>query len=80
MIDHTLLEIYEKAQGDLDRVPADQRKALMADWTALEEILLDLHMIRYGYTTEGYARHVERRLSALCGDESVVERVKASRA
>jgi hypothetical protein len=79
MIDHALLDIHEKAQGDPDRVPAEERHTLGPDWTAVDELLLDLHMIRHGYTTEGYEKHVERRLKEECADESVVERLKGSR-
>ena len=43
------------------------------------ELLLDLHMMRHGYTTDSYDRHVERRLKELCAGEDVVERMKALR-
>ena len=79
MIDHTFLDIYEAAAGDPDRVPAAHRNLVGANWTVVDELLQDLHMIKHGYTTEGYEKHVERRLQESCTDESVVERLKTLR-
>ena len=79
MIDHTLIDVYEAAAGDPDQVPASLKKHVDPNWTTLDELLLDLHMIKHGYTTEGYAKHVERRLKETCADESVVERLKVLR-
>ncbi len=76
MIDHVFLDIYEEAAGELERLPAEQRGGLALTWTTVDELLQDLHMIKHGYTTDGYERHVERQLRALCADESVVERLK----
>ena len=76
MIDHALLDVYEAAAGDPERVTAAQRPLTGPDWTKLDELLLDLHMMRHGYTTEGYERHVERTLIEACADASVVRRVK----
>ena len=76
MIDHAFLDRYEEAAGDLDKAPMEQRASLTSTWIVVDELLQDLHMIKYGYTTDGYERHVERQLKALCADESVVVRLK----
>ncbi len=76
MIHHAFLDIYEEAAGELERLPAEQRAGLASTWTTVDELLQDLHMIKHGYTTDGYERHVERQLKALCADESVVVRMK----
>ncbi|MBK6369892.1 MAG: hypothetical protein IPF64_08695 [Flavobacteriales bacterium] len=79
MIDHAFLDVYEAAAGDPDRVSAENNGLVGAAWTIADELLQDLHMIKFGYTTEGYDRHVERRLKEVCADESVVERLKGLR-
>ncbi|HRH71414.1 MAG TPA: hypothetical protein PLB89_18080 [Flavobacteriales bacterium] len=78
MIDHAFLDRYEAAAGELERLPVEERAGLASRWTIVDELLQDLHMIKHGYTTEGYERHVERQLKALCADESVVARLKGS--
>jgi hypothetical protein len=78
MIDHSILDHYERTAGDPHQLPHGH--GIPADlWEAIDEFLLDLHLIRHGYADEGYARHVERELSKLCADSSVVERVKSIR-
>ncbi|MEX1131800.1 MAG: hypothetical protein WEC15_01120 [Flavobacteriales bacterium] len=78
MIDHSLLDHYERTAGELQKVP--QGHGIAADlWEILDELMLDLHLIRHGYADEGYARHVERELTKVCEDASVIERVKALR-
>jgi hypothetical protein len=79
MIHHAFLDVYEAAAGDPDRLSAADRRLIGADWTTVDELLLDLHMIKHGYTSEGYERHVDRRLKEVCADESVVERMKGLR-
>ena len=79
MIDHALLDLYEKSKGDPRRLPEEERNGLEPGWTVLDELSQDLHMIRHGYTTDGYAKHVERRLKRECADESVVARLRAMR-
>jgi hypothetical protein len=79
MIDHTLLDLYEKSNGDPGRLPQEERIGLEPAWTVLDELSQDLHMIRHGYTTEGYAKHVERLLKKECADDSVVDRLRAMR-
>jgi len=78
MIDHAFLDRYEAAAGELERLPAEERAGLASTWTTVDELRQDLHMIKHGYTTDGYERHVERQLKALCADESVVGRLKRS--
>ncbi len=77
-IDHELLDRYEAVKGDLERSP-DRNAIDPRLWETVDEILLDLHMINHGYTTDGYARFVERRMQEVCADASVVERMKAIR-
>jgi len=79
MIDHAFLDRYETAAGELERLPVEQRAGLVPTWTAVDELLQDLHMIKHGYTTDGYEKHVERQLKDLCADESVAERLKQLR-
>jgi len=76
MVDHALLDTYQAVAGDPERMTTADLKRIQADWTTVDELLLDLHMIKHGYTTEGYEKHVERRLKAVCADESVVERLR----
>ena len=76
MIDHAFLDRYEVVGGEPEWLPLEQRTALASLWTTVDELLQDLHMIKHGYTTDGYERHVERQLRALCADESVVARLK----
>jgi len=77
-IDHSLLDLYERCGGDPARMASAERPD-MERWERVDELLLDLHLIRHGYTDEGYARHVERELQKACADASVVERMHALR-
>jgi hypothetical protein len=78
VIDHHLLDLYERSAGDPQRLPASQ--PVDADlWEMIEALMLDLHLIRHGYATSGHARHTENRLKELCTDASVVERMKTMR-
>lgn len=77
-IDHAFIDLYEGVAGELERLPKVARPPA-AVWEAADELLLDLHMMRHGYTTDSYDRHVERRLKELCAGEDVVERMKALR-
>lgn len=77
-INHAFLALYEAVAGDLERVPKSDRPPA-ALWEAADELLLDLHMMRHGYTTESYDKHVERRLNELCSGQDVVDRMKALR-
>jgi hypothetical protein len=79
MIDHALLDAYLEADGDPARLPPAQRHLAGPWWTRVDELLLDLHMMRYGYVTEGYTRHVEREIDGSCKDTSVAERLRAMR-
>ncbi|MCU0318747.1 MAG: hypothetical protein MUE88_01525 [Flavobacteriales bacterium] len=79
MIDHTLLDAYEAAGGDPARLSADQRHLAGERWTRVDELLLDLHMLRYGYVNEGYERHLDRMIAEDCADASVAERLRAMR-
>jgi hypothetical protein len=77
-IDHALLDHYERVAGDLERLPGGHGIDPQL-WEALDELLLDLHLIKHGYADEGYARHVERELAKLCSDGSVIERLRSLR-
>lgn len=78
MIDHALLDRYVQVAGELERLPADLRPD-PAVWELMDELLLDLHLIRHGYASDGYEKHIEKRLREACSDESVIERIKAIR-
>ncbi len=75
-IDHALLDLYERVAGELERLPVDLRPDPFV-WEVIDELLLDLHLIRHGYATDGYEKHVARRLAKECADESVVQRMHA---
>lgn len=77
-ITHELLDKYMQVKGELERSP--DRKEIDPDlWEIVDQLLLDLHMIRHGYTTEGYERFVDRRLQEVCADHSVVDRMREIR-
>ncbi len=78
VIDHALLDHFERTAGDPARLGQDV-SVDPAGWELAEELLFDLHLIRHDYADEGYARHVERRLRDTCADNSVIERIKALR-
>lgn len=78
MIDHGFLDAYESVKGEYEKLAWGLRPD-KAQWQALDGLLLDLHLIRHGYATDGYTKHIEHELKRLCADASVVERVKAMR-
>ena len=77
-IDHALLDRYEQVGGELERLPMELRPD-PATWEVIDELLLDLHLIRHGYASDGYEKHIEKQLREICADASVVERIKAMR-
>ena len=74
MITHDLLDAYESVKGEYEKLPWGKRPDELL-WETVDGLLLDLHMIRHGYATDGYAKHIEREMGRLCADESVVERL-----
>lgn len=77
-IDHGILDHYERTAGDPKGLPKGHGISPEL-WEIIDELLLDLHLIRHGYAEDGYARHVDRELVKHCADASVVERMKALR-
>ena len=77
MIDHALIDLYEEYKGELERVPQNKAAGLKETWALLDELLMDLHMVRHGYAHAGYAKHLDRRIAEHCVDESVQERLRA---
>lgn len=79
-ITHELLDVYLSVRGEYERLPAAQRTAVPeADWERVDELLLDLHLIEHGYATDGYEKHIQRKLTEACADDSVVERMRTLR-
>ena len=78
LIGHALLDQYVSVKGELERLPQEV-DADAALWEIVDQLLLDLHMIRFGYASDGYARFVERRIEEVCEDASVVQRLKDMR-
>ncbi len=78
VIDDVLLDRYVEVAGELERIPTAQRPSTEL-WELVDELLLDLHLIRHGYATEGYDKHVQRLLEKVCADASVVQRMHAIR-
>lgn len=74
-IDHPFLDRYEAASGDPERLERGHGLD-MELWERVDELLLDLHLIRHGYAEDGYGRHVDRELERICADPSVVQRMK----
>ena len=75
MITHDLLDTYESVKGEYEKLPTTN-KPDAALWEAIDGFLLDLHMIKHGYATDGYAKHIEKELKRICADENVVERLR----
>jgi len=75
MITHDLLDAYESVKGEYEKLPWGQKPDEQL-WEAVDGLLLDLHLIKHGYATDGYAKHIEKELRRLCADESVAERVR----
>ncbi|MGV3638429.1 MAG: hypothetical protein ACO1NQ_12385 [Flavobacteriales bacterium] len=78
MITHDLLDAYESVKGEYEKL-AWGRKPDEQLWETVDEVLLDLHLIKHGYASDGYERHIERRLKEVCADASVVERLRTLR-
>ncbi|MBK8339106.1 MAG: hypothetical protein IPK99_03410 [Flavobacteriales bacterium] len=76
-IDHALLDLYEQHKGEPERMSPADRDKLKEAWALLDELLMDLHMVRHGYAHAGYAKHLDRRIDAHCADEHVAERLRA---
>lgn len=78
MITHDLLDAYESVKGEYEKLPwglkPDERS-----WEAVDGLLLDLHLIKHGYATEGYGKHIEKELARLCADASVADRIRSLR-
>lgn len=75
MITHELLDAYESVKGEYERLPWGLKPDEQL-WEAVDGLLLDLHLIRHGYATDGYAKHIEKELKRMCADESVAVRVR----
>ena len=78
MITHDFLDAYESVKGEYEKLTWGMRLD-EATWEAVDGLVLDLHLIRHGYATDGYEKHIEKELQRLCADVSVVERVKTMR-
>lgn len=75
MITHDLLDAYESVKGEYEKLPWGKKPDEKL-WEAVDALLLDLHLIKHGYTTDGYEKHIEKELTRMCADESVVDRVR----
>ena len=75
LITHDLLDRYTQVKGELEKLP-DRRDVDPELWEIVDQLLLDLHMIRFGYTSAGYERFVDRRLQEVCADATVVDRMR----
>lgn len=78
MITEELVDRYASVAGELERL-TDATENEKVIWGLLDELLLDLHLIRHGYADEAYARHVERRLRQLSADAGTIEKIKLLR-
>ena len=78
MITHDLLDAYESVMGEYEKLPWGKKPDEKL-WEAVDGLVLDLHLIRHGYATDGYDKHIARRLANECADASVVERMHAIR-
>ncbi len=78
LITNELLDRYVAVNGELERLP-DPGSIDPELWEIIDQLLLDLHMIRHDYTTDGYAKFVERRLHEVCASEAEVLRMKEIR-
>jgi hypothetical protein len=80
--DHTFLDAYESPQkGDPDRLTGGRTptKSSVRIGPSVDELLLDLHMIKHGYTIRRLRAARRAPLKEACADVSVVQRVKAER-
>ncbi len=78
MITHDLLDTYESVKGEYEKLPWGLRSDETL-WEIVDGLVLDLHLIRHGYATDGYEKHIEQKLKDLCADATVIERLKALR-
>ena len=78
MITHDLLDTYESVKGEFEKLPWGKKPDELL-WASVDGLLLDLHLIKHGYATEGYAKHIEKELNRLCADETVVDRLRGLR-
>jgi hypothetical protein len=78
MITHDLLDAYESVKGEYEKLPWGKKPDEKL-WETVDEVLLDLHLIKHGYASDGYERHIERKLKEVCADPTVVERMRALR-
>lgn len=78
MITHELLDAYESVKGEYEKLNWG-RKPEQELWEVVDGLLLDLHLMKHGYATEGYAKHIEKEMKRLCADKSVAERVRNMR-
>ena len=76
MISHDLLDAYESVKGDYEKLPWGKKPDEKL-WESVDALLLDLHLIKHGYATDGYEQHIEKELRRVCTDESVVQRVRS---
>jgi hypothetical protein len=78
MITHDLLDAYESVKGEYEKLPWGTKLDEKL-WETVDEVLLDLHLIKHGYASDGYERHIERKLKEVCADPSVAERMRGLR-
>ncbi len=74
LIDHAFIDIYTSVAGDPERLHKGHGMD-MDLWEVLDGLLLDLHLIRHGYATAGYEKHIAAELKRLCADASVIDRI-----
>lgn len=75
MITHDLLDAYESVKGEYEKLSWGKKPDEQL-WESVDALLLDLHLIKHGYASDGYEMHIEKELKRLCADESVVARVR----
>lgn len=74
MITHDLLDAYESVKGEYEKLPWGKKPDEKL-WETVDTLLLDLHLIKHGYATEGYTAHINRKLKEVCLDSSVSDRL-----
>lgn len=75
MITHDLLDAYESVKGEYEKLPWGKRPDEKL-WEEVDGLVLDLHLIKHGYATDGYEKHIGKKLKEACMDESVAERIR----
>lgn len=78
MITHDLLDAYEAVKGEYELLPWGKRPDEKL-WEAVDGLLLDLHLVKHGYATDGYEKFLEKELKRLCADDTVIERIRGMR-